>query len=521
MDNKEKYILAMYDVRGIQNYIFRTPDLKSAIGASTLVEGIIETALKDAIEQEMQNGRILTTDLVWFEEECGPKQYVEDAYDIQILFIGGGNAFVIFRGKDLAVAINRKMAKYILEKTYALQLAVAMIEKSDDYQKDQADIRRKMEQVKRRISAATPFGATPAVRIDARTGYPITHLSGEEEYSTEAFNKKKTAEIKRRDYAEEEKLIDSLRTKKGVDSNVAVIHIDGNNLGLSIRSMLLDKKSYQEGVSAQRQLSYLIDHSYKSVFYDMKGYIEKYGSQSIDLKIKENDLYIIPVVLAGDDITYVCNGRVALESVNYFAKEISKRSMSADDDPLVRERYSFSICAGIAYANSHFPFHIAYDIAEECCESAKKTAKLPENMQDGKIGNWVDFHICRNIQARNLKEMRLREYVTGTGEVLLTRPYFIKGDHQTAGPVFDALGTSTQSISSLINSMSYFLTKVPRKISKQLRNTYPLGRYEVEQLKAFLISRGHNMPNQTYEMYDGTHAKWYDALELMDLFAQA
>ena len=174
MDNKEKYILAMYDVRGIQNYIFRTPDLKSAIGASTLVEGIIETALKDAIEQEMQNGRILTTDLVWFEEECGPKQYVEDAYDIQILFIGGGNAFVIFRGKDLAVAINRKMAKYILEKTYALQLAVAMIEKSDDYQKDQADIRRKMEQVKRRISAATPFGATPAVRIDARTGYPIS-----------------------------------------------------------------------------------------------------------------------------------------------------------------------------------------------------------------------------------------------------------------------------------------------------------------------------------------------------------
>lgn len=36
----EKEYLAMYDVRGIQNYIFRSNDLQEIIGASNLVENI-------------------------------------------------------------------------------------------------------------------------------------------------------------------------------------------------------------------------------------------------------------------------------------------------------------------------------------------------------------------------------------------------------------------------------------------------------------------------------------------------
>ena len=36
-----KKVLAMYDVRGIQNYIYRTPHIKDAMGASIIIEDII------------------------------------------------------------------------------------------------------------------------------------------------------------------------------------------------------------------------------------------------------------------------------------------------------------------------------------------------------------------------------------------------------------------------------------------------------------------------------------------------
>lgn len=541
MGNEDRYLLAMYDVRGIQKYIFRTPDLKSAIGASALVEDIIERALKVSVDSyEKQTGLSLKKDYEWYDETSGPKPYVEDAFDVQVLYIGGGNAFVVYRegkpkeesegsvgceeaGDTLAVSINQKMSKYVLEHTYALQLAVAMVEKTDDYQNDQKRVRREMERVKRSMSSMTPFGATPAVKVDARTGYPLIWHAGKEDLSTEAFNKKRVAEKKRRHYKEEEKKIDSLRTKKGIDSNIAVIHIDGNNLGLRIRSLLEDKTTYQAGVYAQRQISYKIEHSYKAAFEEMRQQVEQVGKESRYLAIKENDLFIIPVVTAGDDITYVCNGRMAIKSVEAFVRSISGYSMADHTDVMAEKdadnKYSFSICAGIAFANSHFPFHIAYNVAEECCENAKKTAKARENMQDGMVGNWMDYHICKNVQAQNLKVVREKEYVTGLGEQLLTRPYYISNGKEKENTVFGSLAGGSRALSTLEKNVQHFEKRIPRTFAKQLRNVYPLGKYETGYLGVFLQSRNHKMPDGGYEMYDGNRAKWYDALEIMELYA--
>lgn len=532
MASDRKYVLAMYDVRGIQNYIFRTPDLKSAIGASALIEDIIEKALREAIALfEKKTGYVLMKDMEWYEE-TGPKPYEEDKYDVQILYIGGGNAFVIYRnelecgtesddGKKttgfLAASINSYMAKYVIEHTYALQLAAAMVTKTENYLEDQQNVRRKMEEVKQKMSAAVPFGATPVVKIDDRTGYPLVYAGGQYGFSTESLNKKRAAEEKRWYYSEEEKKIDSLRTKKGVDSNVAVIHIDGNNLGLRIRALLKDKVTYREGVAAQRQISYRINHSYKTAFENMKLQVEEAGKNSHQLAMKETDIFIIPVVTAGDDITYVCNGKTALKSVEFFVKEISKYAMA---DNNADGKYSFSVCAGIAFVNSHFPFHIAYSVAEECCENAKKTAKSRENMQDNQIGNWVDYHICRNVHARNLKALREREYVTGLGEQLMTRPYYISTGLEREGGRFASLSNSSRALHKLEENILYFVEgdDFTKRFAKQLRNTYPMGRHEVQQLKIFLQSRKKKMPDGTLDMYEDNRARWYDALEIMDLF---
>ena len=141
-EDKTKTVIAMYDVRGIQKYIYRTPKVRNAIGASYIVEHIIEDALKYAIESiknEQTDGAgnknpyvNIKVKLEWYDKEkekdciCG---YNEENNDVEVLFIGGGNAFVSYSSIDLCRNINQRMSKYTLVNSYSFQLAVAIHEK--------------------------------------------------------------------------------------------------------------------------------------------------------------------------------------------------------------------------------------------------------------------------------------------------------------------------------------------------------------------------------------------------------
>ena len=57
----------------------------------------------------------------------------DESVQMQVLFVGGGNAYVLFRTGELCEYVNRALAKYVLEHTYSLNLAVAVVEKTEDY----------------------------------------------------------------------------------------------------------------------------------------------------------------------------------------------------------------------------------------------------------------------------------------------------------------------------------------------------------------------------------------------------
>ena len=166
-----------------------------------------------------------------------------------------------------------------------------------------------------------------------------------------------------------------------------------------------------------------------------------------------------------------------------------------------------------------------------CCESAKTAAKQSEHQivvtHNGEkkkiVGNWVDFQICKNVQAKNLAETRKREYLTSAGETLLRRPYICS---TTGFNVKDLENwESIPQLDELISEILYFndQKKIPKSFSKAIRNTYALGRERMTELSAFLKSRDKKMPDGSDEMYingsdDSIIARWYDALELMDLY---
>lgn len=188
-EDKTKTVIAMYDVRGIQKYIYRTPKVRNAIGASYIVENIIEDALKYAIESiknEQTDGAgnknpyvNIKVKLEWYDKGkekdciCG---YNEENNDVEVLFIGGGNAFVSYSSIDLCRNINQRMSKYTLVNSYSFQLAVAIHEKSDNYANDYKSLQEKMADTKADMAVAKPLGALPVMKTELKSGYPAVFI---------------------------------------------------------------------------------------------------------------------------------------------------------------------------------------------------------------------------------------------------------------------------------------------------------------------------------------------------------
>ncbi len=507
-------VLAMYDVRGIQKYIFKTAKVKDAIGASRIVEHILLDALKDSV-QKVQRAEHLVVELEWCTS-TEPLQYTKQQKDISILFVGGGNAYVLFRDRALCIQINRWMSKYILEHTYSLQLAVAIVEKSNNYASDYSKVHQEMIQTKANMSMMKPLGTLPVMQMEIKTGYPMISSEGSTETVLKQKETKKSQKIEK-----EEQIFDNYVTKKGQDSQLAIVHIDGNNMGIRIRQLVEGISDYEEAVNQMRTISYHIDSSYKKVFEQMQEFFTK---EAVNLEIyqeKEKNFFVRKILVAGDDITYVCNAKLALATVEYFCREIATYTMNGKQDEDSLREYGFSVCAGVSYIGSHFPFFIGYEVAEACCDSAKSRAKEKTNMDGNRIGNFVDFHICKNIQAVDLKEMRKREYVTSHGEQLLIRPYYIATKTEGA---LGKLNKEPFAFEKWKNAVIYFQNEdnLPRNFAKKLRNTYSMGKQMVDTFWMFLESRNWTMPEENEDiMYfqneKGTWiARWYDALELME-----
>lgn len=516
---KDKEVLAMYDVRGIQNYIFKSNDLQEIIGASNLVENIIVDGLRKIIrtKKNCDSGEFL----IDWKNDNGTEFLYNNQIKMQVLFIGGGNAYVLFRTGELCSEINKKLAKFVLDSTYSLNLAVAVIKKTESYKQDYNDINVEMRRIKAEMSETKPIGFMPFMKSDPITGYPLTVFRGREfvEYKdgkkdylcTEAW-------MKRENFPKDEsaeKILDNMVTGKGDNSTLALVHIDGNNMGQRLMHIMEKKETYSEAVQTMRAISRNIDSGFSEAYKICEQYVE---SKADFIKPDRKGKLIRGIIRAGDDITFICNARVALGAVEAFIRETSCHMLYKEDGLTEKDnlqKYGLSACGGIAYFNSHFPFRDAYEIAESCCASAKKRAKSKERRQngqvDGNMGSYVDFQICMNVNAGNLDEYRKNQYqIAGHPSLIIQRPYYVPC------PLLDDIGDLNNrnaefSLEILKLNLSFFADakRIPRSQAKKLRNSFSYGYGEVEKYITFLNSRKRLLPETEQN-------SWYDALEIMD-----
>lgn len=466
---QEKYILAMYDILGKQDYIYKSSKIKEIAGGSYIIRdcfaaclfpaakevseeekeerekegkgcsggGIFTYKWRDMVkERDPQEEKMLEDEPVEFTRE-NFKNRIKKGFIGEVVYDGGGNFFVLYRDIDVYRKVNRRFYHKLLEKTYSLRVLTTYIEgvDFDNYLADRNKMYAKHKRREQRESMTAPVNTLPIVQTDYRTSLPLTELQKigdrEEKVSYESKKKyEKYAELEkyeqpirygdctengkfRRDEEGESenqiarqamgsRLLDNMITEKGEESLLAVIYIDGNNMGAKVDSCLDagDDKSYETCVKALREFSDEIQTHY------------------IDNRIRDVDTFLSEntkklrrfVIYAGDEITFICNARNAYDVAKEYLTKL------AADSPEGAPRTS---CAGIAVFHSHAPFREAYRIAEECCESGKKL------MKELKIKNasMIEFHYCQGAFGTSLEAIRKDEETEDC-----SRPWFVYYD---------------------------------------------------------------------------------------------
>lgn len=545
---KRKKLLAIYDVSGIQDYVFASSKLRENVGASRIVGKVLKKLLPQILKNECADKAITE-----WEKATSFHMKEDDTLWAEIIYIGGGNAVVAYRDADIYNKVNRSFAKKLLEDSYSLTIATTCVETAfTNYSEDRRELMRKLAEVKENMTRRRPWGSLPITEQEGLTGLPMTRhyqignkekfedISLEQELKRDAADVKETDEIgeplsAKAVYARE---MDDLVSNKGEDGFVAVVHIDGNAIGQKITRYMEKFADYGRAVKQMRDLAKAIADAYEDVFHGMTQEIyeriaateknEKYSFMREKEPIMEDDKHVLPLrplILDGDDITFLCNGRLGVPLAARFLRQIAQ----VEGLPI-----SLSVCAGVALVHSHFPFNIAYKIAESCCGNAKRK-RLKNNNGQMRMG-YIDFHICQSGYLTDIEDLRKNEYfVTANHEGkkrLLKRPYRVAtvedSNHYFS---FDCLD---QILKRMVGERISFQgpsgqakeaegKKWPRSRLKKLYETYLLSAEKVGFFLDECASRGYQTTAFTKEeLRDGFAENGttplYDALELLDLY---
>jgi hypothetical protein len=490
------------------------------------------------------------------------REIIADNLAAEVIYAGGGNFLALFREQVNAEKFLSELSRKVLFEAPGLQLVGHLKEFVWDETSEDQDqslsraVTRILNELKDQrneqpLTVGT-LGLGVTVMCDS-TSLPAVGLFTDQDnvlrvYSAESRSKQVYAayanEWLRDIFALDQRFrypldFDDLGRSKGEKSYLAVVHADGNGLGVLIR-LVGEKHSTpaqnRDYINALRDFSQKVKRATKNAIQKTLAQLQQNLKISADGKEAiiwdeqhakkllvltprseapdkgDFDFPFRPLVTGGDDVTFVCDGRIGLELAAIYLQNFEDATKELKDlltQSAMGDR--LYACAGIAIVKTHYPFARAYALADDLCQTAKFMLK-ERGIENASA---LDWHFTAGGLYGDVAALREREYTVAAG-CLTLRPVFLKEDaHEYA---------SWEKILELTKKFQQDW-RDSRNKAKELLEVLRQGPAATEAYqKRYLDPQSLKLPKFAGFESFAENGGWqhgicgyYDALELMDL----
>jgi len=524
------YTLTVLDTPGIQSYIFGSNRLRENIGGSELVRRATEQwpleILKGMGDSNVNKPTALKPAQRLNDELC-----IEDGkLDAEVIYVGGGNIVILFREDTHARAFVTQLNYKTLEEAPGLDLIAAHVpfDWAQDRLRDKVDeANRQLARRKQSRPASQPLLGLGVTAACQSTGLVATTTNtvhgkpnGEDAYAISdavaaklemveaAQNRLQDIfadDIRRTNY-DFPRAFDEFGRSKGEMSYIAVVHADGNQMGQFFRSIGVGTKDPRAYIRELRGASTRVEDAgmealnqtirtlIASVDYDDENDPMVGGK----VPVRDGKLPIRPLVFGGDDVTFVCDGRLGLT--------LAARYLEAFQEKCEERHLDLHACAGIAVVKTHYPFARAYELSEKLAGNAK--AYVREEI--GQDASALDWHFAVSGLMGGVDEIRRREYAVDAGSLYL-RPLPLAEDGWRSWPKFiQVLETFEEDWYERRNKM-IALREVLRQ-GPDATKTY------IQSIGETLPELDPGIPDLKENGWIGDQCAYFDAIEAADFY---
>jgi hypothetical protein len=485
--------LVLIETSGNQNFIFSTNKLRENVGASELTHRAGTRWILEAVDKVSNSG--LWSDNDQLREKLLDRNLNKpiDSFNdvkVEVIVATSGKALLLTQDSETAKSLIQYVTHKALREAPGLDIC-GVISEPFDWEKDGlGQINRKVHQKFESVRSQKPspdlrFLRLPVVDECSTSGLPASRIEQDTEksiprsavsYSKRGYRSagfERIAALLRRekpniDFAwsirvllDEELSDEELPDEPGIgdieDSTnrerqshqlewLSVVHADGNGLGeifldfdKYIKNSKVDcSQANRNYVDRLRRFSIALDVCTEKAFLSA---LDAFTPTSGGL------VPVVPLVLGGDDLTVVCDGKSALQFTHLFLKEFENQTASPDHcDGIIPEIAEkalgvgrLSACAGVAIIKRHFPFSVAYELSEKLVKSAKQVKKKVISAQTNKQYpcSALDFHVLYDSSDVELDKIRSKLQINNGTEKsqLYKRPYVVTPQAELQGAV--------------------------------------------------------------------------------------
>jgi len=526
------YYLVLIETSGNQAYVFQTNKRRENVGASEAIRQVGSESVCQVVKRI--TGRPISPQTL-LSPDVNPSIFGSDS-PVEVVYATSGKALCVVRDPDDGRRIVREVTLQARREAPGLDVHGAVgawDPETMPAHKALSELHRCHGKVKRLLpSESGRFLRVPPVENCATSGFPAANHDpkdpgpDDDVFSRVALAKRSFID----DWDEQKKDLDpekrlmSLREFEEHEERrmkwAAVIHADVNGMG-KIFTKLHEYLGAEDGTTdpvktyfkGLREFSIALDDCTK----------ESFKKAVAACRTHKGKVALIPLVVAGDDMTVVCDGETAMDFTLKFLRTFTKTVEENGEGILAKVAQKafdvkrFGIRAGIAFVKPHFPFYLAYKLAEELTESVKQATN--EWYPAGEYGTPVpfaafDFHVHHASSAPNLGTRKEHQ--------VYNRPYVVT-------PIDDSFGASSDVVKKHQWNLLKQRIRALQASDEHDGNRRKISRSQLHALRAALMQGGdmaeatwrlikERHPNVAAPFDDDFRTTLLDAMELVEFY---